>query len=240
MIPIFFLFGLAILPATYLLWLWKQQKHYSLWECCLYALSQLIVRLQWRTHVTGKEHLEGLPQGAILVANHRSSIDPFLIQTAAGRRVHWMVAGEYCRHFVFGPILRILEVIPTNRGGIDTASVKRALQHLQNGKFIGMFPEGRINRTSEPLLSIRPGVSLICKKTAAPVVPIWIQGAPQAPTVIGPLFRMAAVRVFIGKPIWMGEEDRAQHATRIGRQICSLGGHVDFAVELAGAKWNTD
>jgi 1-acyl-sn-glycerol-3-phosphate acyltransferase len=69
--------------------------------------------------------------GAILVVNHRSSVDPFFVQTCnrsqsaldGGARVL-----RELRHFV-GSCARC-EVIPVNRGGVDTQSTKgRAATH---------------------------------------------------------------------------------------------------------------
>ncbi len=148
----------------------RQRGDYSRWEFFLYSLAYSVCRGLWRVKVEGSERLLELrASGAILVANHRSSIDPFLIQLAAGRRVHWMVASEYCKHILFGPILRLFQVIPTNRGGVDTASTKQAIRLASSGRLVGMFPEGRINRTESPILSIRPGAGLVAFKAKVPL-----------------------------------------------------------------------
>lgn len=144
---------------------------------------------------------ERMKSGAILVANHRASIDPFFIQLAAGCRVHWMVAGEYFAHPLFGAILRSFQAIPTKRGGADNAATKLAIRHARSGRFVGMFPEGRINRTDAPLLSIRPGAALVAAKAGVPIIPIWIDGAPTGPQVYSPLFKSAHVKVYVGYPV---------------------------------------
>ncbi len=138
--------------------------------------------------------------GAVLIANHRCSVDPFFVQLVGGRRVHWMVAGEYFQHFLFGPILRMFQAIPTNRGGVDTASTRRAIALAQSGKFVGMFPEGRINRSGSPLLTIRPGAAIVAMRASVPLVPIWIEGAPAGWAVYSALFLPAKVRIIVGMP----------------------------------------
>jgi 1-acyl-sn-glycerol-3-phosphate acyltransferase len=111
-----------------------------------------------------------------------------------------MVAGEYFRHFLFGPLLRSYQAIPTNRGGMDNAATKRAIELAAEGDFVGMFPEGRINRTDCPLLSIRPGAALVASRAKVPLIPIWIEGAPVGPEVYSALLMPARVRVLIGYP----------------------------------------
>jgi 1-acyl-sn-glycerol-3-phosphate acyltransferase len=95
----------------------------------------------------------------VIVANHRSSVDPFFIQVVAPRAVHWMVAREYCEHWAFRWFLRTCEVIPVSRGGIDTAATKQAIRLARGGGLIGMLPEGRINMTEEFMLPARPGAA---------------------------------------------------------------------------------
>lgn len=225
-----------------------QRGDYSRWEFFLYSLAYSVCRGLWRVQVEGSERLLELrASGAILVANHRSSIDPFLIQLAAGRRVHWMVASEYCKHLLFGPLLRLFQVIPTNRGGVDTASTKQAIRLAASGRLVGMFPEGRINRTAQPLLTIRPGAGLVALKAKVPIVPIWIEGSPRASTVWGPLLKAARVQVRIGSPLPMTspENDHAidDHAlardwlSRAMKHSCELGDFEDFEVQFAGKKW---
>ncbi len=64
------------------------------------------------------------------------------MQLAARRRVHWMVAREYCEHPVFGLILGAAQVIPTNRSGMDTAATKAAIRLTKAGRLVACFPRG--------------------------------------------------------------------------------------------------
>ncbi|MFN7732232.1 MAG: lysophospholipid acyltransferase family protein [Pirellula sp.] len=208
---------------------------YNTFERILYAPVYALSRVLWRVDIewldaqpqpggtpepaqrsTDRERLlkERMTGGAVLVANHRCSIDPFFVQLIAGCRVHWMVAGEYFKSPLLGDLLRAYEAIPTNRGGSDTNAIKRAIALAASGRFVGMFPEGRINRTDQPLLSIRPGAATVALRAGVPLVPLWIEGAPVGPTIFSPLFRAAKIRVIVGQPDSWGlqrKQEALQH-----------------------------
>lgn len=177
------------------------KSEYSLFEKILYGPVYTFARLIWRVRVNHNKKIVDLPlRGAVLVANHRCSLDPFFIQLAAGRRVHWMVASEYFKHPLFGYVLRLFQAIPTTRSGADNQATKHAVRLASEGRLVGMFPEGRLNRTRQHLISMRPGAILVANKANVPIVPLWIRGAPIADEVWKPLIMPAAVLVMIGKP----------------------------------------
>ena len=222
-----------------------QRSDYDWWESCLYFPTYLLGRLLWRVHFTNDPPKE-LAQGAVLVANHRTSVDPLFVQLAARRRVHWMVAKEYCQHPIFGPFLRAVQVIPTNRSGMDTAATRRAMQIAAEGRLVGMFPEGRINHTSQPLVSIRSGAALIALRTGVPLIPLYIDGAPYFRTVWSPLLMSAHVAITFGTPVYPPKKETSDdvdplyQAERLilecAQQIVALEGVPNFQVELAAKR----
>jgi 1-acyl-sn-glycerol-3-phosphate acyltransferase len=245
---IIFLTLLGLCFVVGVLLAFRQRGQYSVWEFVLYSLAYGIARYLWRvTVVGGHENLQGLRSGCVIVANHRCSVDPAFIQLAAGRRVHWMVAGEYCRHFLFGPILAVLQVIPTNRGGVDSKAIKMAIRYAGEGRFVGMFPEGRINRTDQPLITIRPGAAMVAMRASVPMVPVWIEGAPVGPEVWSPFLQKAFVRIRIGPPIAQPnvtseDNDVEQNVSKLWIQeamqaVATLGGQNQALVKVAGKDW---
>jgi 1-acyl-sn-glycerol-3-phosphate acyltransferase len=210
-------------------------------QSIVWGVNYLVVRLLWRTRVCGR--LELPPgQGAVIVANHRSSVDPCFIEIMVLGNVHWMVAKEYCETKAFGWFLRIAEVIPTNRGGIDTAATKMAIRLAQQGGLIGVLPEGRINTTAVTLLPGRPGAALIALKARVPVIPCYLSGSPYDGTPYGALLMPANVRLQIGRPIdlsaYYGREGEREVLEELTRQflhaMARLAGDDDFEPQLAG------
>lgn len=178
-----------------------RSSDYDFWESALYLPTYLMGRLLWRVHFTNQAPPE-LRTGAVLVANHRSSVDPCFVQLAARRRVHWMVAREYCEHPIFGVFLRWAQSIPTNRSGTDTAATKAAIRLTKSGSLVGMFPEGRLNHTLAPMVSIRSGAAMVAERAGVPIVPLYIAGSPYRREVWSPLIMPAHVAITFGTPIF--------------------------------------
>src|SRR4029453_12954977 len=150
-----FLLALIVAPALAVLQRLAPSPM-SLVQRILWGLAYLRVKLRWRTRWEGELPVEE-GRGAVIVCNHRSSVDPFFVQTVTGRKIHWMVAREYCEHPALRWFLGTCEVIPVGRGGIDTAATKTALRIVESGGLVGMFPEGRINMTDGLFFPLRPG-----------------------------------------------------------------------------------
>lgn len=221
-----------------------RRSPYTFAQTLLYLPAMVLVKIQWRASLP-----PGLPlrpdEGAVIVSNHRSSVDPFFVQVIAQRDVHWMVAKEYCDSKAFGWFLRLVEVIPTNRGGIDTAATKLAIRHVQNGKVIGMFPEGRINMTEELLLPVRPGAAMIALRAGVPIVPCYIEGSPYGGTAWSPFLMMTRAKVTFGAPIDVSfyadraddREAQAELTLMVMKEVARLAGHDDYVPQLAGKRW---
>ena len=240
----FFILGLLILvPTVWFFWLVRSTQ-YTVAQTFFWLLAKFLTRVLWRTTIEGTFPI-GDEGNAVVICNHRSSIDPFFIQVSLRRVVHWMVAREYCEHSLFAVLLGRVEVIPVNRGGIDTASTRAAIRLVSAGGMVGMLPEGRINTTDEFMRPVRPGAILVALKGRAPIVPCYIEGSPFGGAVWSPLFMRAKVRVRYGQPIdlspYYGQEKDGALVRKLLLQcvsaIAELAGRDDFVPELAGRKW---
>jgi 1-acyl-sn-glycerol-3-phosphate acyltransferase len=210
----------------------------------LWIVAYLLCKFLWRTQWLNRLTLPA-GTGVIIVCNHRSSVDPFFVQTATSRKIHWMVAREYCHLPLLGRFLAACEVIPVGRGGIDTAATKMAIRLAAAGEVVGMLPEGRINMGDEFMMAARPGAALVALKAGVPIVPCYIRGAPYRRTSWSPLLMPARVEVRFGEPIWPdqptpdnGDENSAVELTRRAiRAIADLAGETDYEPRIAGRNW---
>jgi 1-acyl-sn-glycerol-3-phosphate acyltransferase len=234
--------------AALALWIvisWRATR-YSFAQFLLYLVNSFFTRVLWRTEVSGPLPIaEG--QGAVIVSNHQSGIDPLLIQLCTDRVVHWMVAREYYEMPVISFVFRTLESIPVNRGGIDTAATRFAIRLVQQGGLVGLFPEGRVNTTSSLLLPGRSGAALIALRARVPVIPCLVTGSPYDGTALGSFFMAARARVIVGKPIDLspyygreGDKRALEELTkRFLSEIARLAGVENFEAKLAGRNWKT-
>ena len=233
----------ALVALAFAFW-WR--SNYTLPQAILYSINRLVTKLLWRAKVIGKINLAA-DEGAVIVCNHTSGVDPLIIQLATNRQVHWMVAKEYCENPWLAWGFRILGAIPVNRGGVDTAATKQAIRLAQSGELVGLFPEGRINESDEFLLPGRPGAALIALKARVRVVPCVVSGLPYAGTAYSSFFRFGKARVVFGEPLDLDEyfnrdkEDGVlqEMTLRFMREIARLGGRADFEPKLAGRRWKT-
>jgi 1-acyl-sn-glycerol-3-phosphate acyltransferase len=235
-----FLAGLALR-----VWLWfRQVPHQFIYQRVLFFIDLLMTRVLWRTEVVGRFNLPP-GHGAVIIANHRSSVDPCFIQIAQDRVVHWFVAKEYFDLPLVGRLLELLQTIPTSRAGVDTAATRRAIRHVQRGELVGMLPEGRINDTDQLLLPGRPGAVLVAVRAGVPIIPCYIDGAPYNGTVWSSLFMPARVRLVIGEPIDVSKYNARDLSTADMREItmtmlkaiAALAGRPDFQPSIAGRRW---
>ena len=213
-------------------------------QSTLLLVNAFFTRVLWRTTVSGPLPIAD-HQGALIVSNHSSGVDPLVIQLCTNRIVHWMVAKEYYYAPIITVVFRTLRSIPVNRGGVDTASTKAAIRLAEQGGLVGLFPEGRVNTTGELLLPGRPGAALIALKARVNVIPCYVSGVPYDNTALGSFFMAGRGRVRVGQPIdltgYFGREaDRAtlQELTkRFLVEIARLAGDDHFEPKLAGKNW---
>jgi len=217
---------------------------YSTVESLLLFVNVLFTKMLWRANVP-KSLPIGSSQGALIIANHTSSVDPFFIQLAAGRKTHWLVTRESYESPVSGWFMKICGSIPVSRKGVDTAATKQAIRLAGSGNLVGIFPEGRINESGEFMLKIRPGAAMIALKAEVPLLPCYIEGAPYRGTLLSPFVTPARVNVYFGQPIEVaafrdldGEQVAQKELMRLViREVARLAGRGDYEPVFAGRKW---
>jgi len=225
----------------------EADRSFSILQWCFYYLNRFLGRFVWRARVP-----DGLPlergQGAVVICNHRSSIDPCIIQLASGRRlVHWLVAQLYPPKSLIGRMLSLFEIIPVGKNGTDVSPLKAAIRMAEAGNLVGMFPEGTINTTDEFMRPVRPGAVMVALRARVPVLPCYLEGTPYHKLPWMPVFMPARVRLVVGEPIDLSEHfDQSRDAELIRqvtldcvREIARLAGRDDFQPTIAGREWKT-
>lgn len=149
----------------------------------------------YRPTLTGTENI---PENGrvILAGNHTNYFDCLLVASATKRCVHYLAKDELMR----GPLKLIfgsLGIIPVNRRQKDKAALETAEAMLRDEKFIGIFPEGTINRTDDIIMPFKFGAVKMARDTETPIIPFVITGKYK------PFKRNVKIRFF--EPMTVGE-----------------------------------
>ena len=156
---------------------------------------------------------ENLPkEGAyILASNHISNLDPPILGISTLRRIHFMAKVELFKNPLVGWWLKQLWAFPIQRGKADFGALKVALQLLQSGQPVLLFPEGT-RRVGDELLKPQTGVGFLAVKSKVPVVPVYIKDCKAVMPPGAKFFKRSQVTVTYGKPFVVHEEPTYQAA----------------------------
>lgn len=141
--------------------------------------------------------LRKVPKPAIIMSNHTSLFD-FALYLALFyfRTVRFLMAEVlFDGRPLLSSFLGHLGGIRIDRNSCDFSFVGEALDILDNGGSIGVFPEGRLPR-GEKDLPFKPGIVYIALRTDAPIIPIYTDGNYG-------MFKRT--RVIIGESIYLRE-----------------------------------
>ncbi len=146
-------------------------------------LPDLVIRLVlviltnslYRVRIVGQHHV---PQtgGALLVPNHLSFVDGFLLMTSIDRPIRFVVDTAYAAHPLFKRLMTMMNVIPLSSSGglrMILRALRAAGEALDNGELVCIFPEGQITRTGT-LLPFRRGFERIVKGRTVPIIPVHL------------------------------------------------------------------
>jgi glycerol-3-phosphate dehydrogenase (NAD(P)+) len=155
-----------------------------------------LILAYFRVRRLGREHIpEG---GVVLAANHRSFLDPFAVGICLPRPVYFVAKQELFRNPILGWFLNCMGAFPIRRGESDEESMETALQLLDRGAAVVIFPEGTRIRAGS-LGKPKRGVGRLALQSGAPVVPIAITGSERARD--GWVIKPVKVHVRCGPPL---------------------------------------
>ena len=141
----------------------------------LTPIMRVLFRLYYHPKIINREVIP--KDGPILiVGNHKHVYDQCLTIMATKRVIHYMAKKEYFEGKLAW-FFKMVGCIPVNRQIKDKAAVNQALDVLNHGGAIGLFPEGTRNKTKDKfLLPFKFGTVSMAKKTGATIVPFGLTG----------------------------------------------------------------
>jgi 1-acyl-sn-glycerol-3-phosphate acyltransferase len=156
---------------------------------------------------------------AILASNHVSYPDPLTLAYVTNlrrRRIRFLAKAELFKNPALGALLRAAHQIPVYRGTADSAgALSAAIDALQRGECVAVFPEGTISQDFEPMRG-KSGTARLAQAVGMDVIPIGLWGTHRMltkgrkPDLLQ--WRIAQVAV-VGKPVQLVEGEHVRDST---------------------------
>ncbi|MCB1203288.1 MAG: 1-acyl-sn-glycerol-3-phosphate acyltransferase [Verrucomicrobiae bacterium] len=132
--------------------------------------------LVWLIYRIRKIGRENIPRhgGVLLLSNHVSYIDSFILYLSCPRPVRFVVLESYTRVKAIAWFLKLFGAIPIRPEKAKEAIV-RTVAALDEGDVVCLFPEGGLTRLGVTT-EFKKGFELIVRKANCPVVPVYMDG----------------------------------------------------------------
>lgn len=143
-----------------------------------YPVLKRVIR--WLLPLLGEVTINGVenvPSSGpfLLLSNHQSILDPFIIQALCPRPLHTMAKSTQFAAPIIGPIMPHVLVFPVRRFQTDAQSVRFVLKRLRQAQGVAIYIEGE--RTWDGRLQRpRRGTVRLALKAGVPIVPCTIDG----------------------------------------------------------------
>jgi len=182
-----------------------------------YKLFKLILgpifKLYYNPKVIGKENIP--EDGSILVVgNHVHLMDQCVPILSTKRVINYMAKKEYFDNKKTAWFFKSAGCISVDRSKKDENAVSSALEVLENGGAIGLFPEGTRNKTKDLLLPFKFGAVSMANKTDSYLVPFGISGEYK--------FRSKNLVVEFGKPFKVKNNDLESANKKLEKEVRKL------------------
>jgi 1-acyl-sn-glycerol-3-phosphate acyltransferase len=163
------------------------------------ALMRLVGRW-YDLDVSGGDHIPR--RGPVVLAiNHFSHLDVIISTYLAGRNVRYLAVDElFGESRVFDGLVGYFGAIPMSRERPPLGALRAALEILDGGGAVGLFPEGRrVAHWGES--EFKEGAAWLALRAGVPLVPVSIIGTDETLSVKVRAMRRASIRVVADPPL---------------------------------------
>ncbi|MCI8443607.1 MAG: 1-acyl-sn-glycerol-3-phosphate acyltransferase [Clostridia bacterium] len=136
----------------------------------IYAYCKIVYQVK----VVGKENIP--KEGAVIICgNHRSFLDPPLMEVTCGRYARFLAKEELTKNKFLALLGIVFDAILVKRDSKEVKAIKESLKTLKNGDCLALFPEGTRNGL-EKGEAVKDGAAFFAVRSGAKVVPCGIKG----------------------------------------------------------------
>ena len=131
-------------------------------------------KIVYRFELIGKENIP--KEGPVIICgNHRTFLDPPLIEITTGRYTRFLAKEELTKNKFLAFLGFVFDAILVKRDSKEVKALKESLQTLKNGDCLALFPEGTRNGLAKGE-EVKDGAAFFAIRSGAPVVPCGIKG----------------------------------------------------------------
>jgi 1-acyl-sn-glycerol-3-phosphate acyltransferase len=164
------------------------------------GVCRLLLKRYFDLSLHGVAHLPRRG-GAIVIPNHPTFVDPWMVGLATQRWITWMAWEDAFSWPLVGPFIRGMGAFPVNLDRPQPSTIKAARQVLDDGRLLGVFFEGGRTRSHDGLDPPRRGAPRLALLAGVPVIPVTISGARRLWPLERRLPRPGKVRIIYHRPI---------------------------------------
>jgi 1-acyl-sn-glycerol-3-phosphate acyltransferase len=190
----------------------------------------LWLRAFFRVEGKGADIAKTLPPPFVVVSNHVTVLDPFILSTFLREPVYWITSDGNMRTRIMRALLRLVGSIPKSKAIPDIETVNWTVEVIRKrGGVVGIFPEGQQswNGTTLPLV---PSTAKLLKLLRVPVLAAVIKGGYSSLPRWTGARRRGRIEVEF-KLLFAPEELKASKPGQIGRKLDAALAHDEAAWE---------
>lgn len=136
----------------------------------IYAYCKVVYRMK----IVGKENVP--KEGPVIICgNHRTFLDPPLIEVTCGRYARFLAKEELTKNKFLAFLGFIFDAILVKRDSKEVKAIKESLKTLKDGQCLALFPEGTRNGLAKGE-EVKDGAAFFALRSGAKVVPCGIKG----------------------------------------------------------------
>lgn len=131
-------------------------------------------KVVYRAEIIGRENIP--QEGPVIICgNHRTYLDPPLIESTCGRYARFLAKEELTKNPFLAFLGKVFDAILVKRDSKEVTAIKESLKTLKQGNCLALFPEGTRNGLAKGE-DVKDGAAFFAVRSGAKVVPCGIKG----------------------------------------------------------------
>lgn len=191
----------------------KHKKRSPILYVILKPAAVFLFKLIVHPKIEGKNNIP--KSGSVIIAgNHTKSLDCFMVMAGTNRCIHFLAKSELFKNPFLKWFFNSAGLIPVHRNRKDHNALVSAIDYLDDGAVIGIFPEGKTNRTHEtPILQFKMGAVKMAYETKSPIVPFTIKGKYK-------LFK-SSIEIIFQEPYYLESDNLSAENEKLMNKVLS-------------------